>query len=493
MANPIKDIAQLIFPHQLFKDISYLKNGQPVFLVEEYLFFKQYKFHKQKIAFHRASMKFYEHYLLEKGFDVQYIESSHQLSDSRSLMLFLAEQGFKKIRTTDPCDFWLEKRIRNTKLQIEILDSPLFINSREDLKIYFDGKTEYHQTDFYKQQRKTRNILMADGKPIGGKWTFDKENRKKYPKNKIPPPINFFEKNDYSEEAKKYTETYFGENYGLLDAGPLYPINFETAESWFFQFLEYRFLEFGIYEDSILENEHFLHHSVLSPLMNVGLLSASDILEKAITYAKNNAIPINSLEGFVRQILGWREFVRGVYLYQGTQQRIKNYWKHQNQIPTSFYTANTGIRPIDSSLKKVLKTGYAHHIERLMIFANFMNLCQFHPDHVYQWFMELFIDAYDWVMVPNVYGMSSCSDGGKMSTKPYISGSNYIKKMSDYPDGNWMEDWDALFWNFINDNRSFFSANPRLGMMVTLMDKMSEEKQQIYFEKARAVIQKLTK
>lgn len=492
MATALRHTAQLIFPHQLFKDTAYLKKNHPIFLVEEFLFFRQYKFHKQKIAFHRATMKFYEHYLIEKGFEVHYIESKQPLSDSRNLMMFLSEQGFKKMRTTDPCDYWLEQRLRDTHLEIEVLDSPLFVNSREDLKKYFEGKTEYHQTDFYKQQRKDRNILLVEGKPMGGKWTFDTENRKKYPKNKTVPPIYFPEKNHYFQQANHYTETYFSENYGSLTKEPLYPTTFDTAEKWLSQFLEYRFLEFGIYEDSIVENEHFLHHSVLSPLMNIGLLTATDILEKSIAYATKNSIPINSIEGFVRQILGWREFVRGVYLYQGSKQRTKNYWKHQNQIPSSFYTATTGIRPIDSSIKKIQKTAYAHHIERLMILANFMNLCQYHPSQVYQWFMELFIDAYDWVMVPNVYGMSSYSDGGKMSTKPYISGSNYIKKMSNYPDGDWAKDWDALFWNFINDNRSFFSTNPRLSMMLTLLDKMPEKKRNQHLGKAKELIYKLT-
>ncbi|MEJ5090576.1 FAD-binding domain-containing protein [Sphingobacterium faecium] len=197
------------------------------------------------------------------------------------------------------------------------------------------------------------------------------------------------------------------------------------------------------------------------------------------------------MEGFVRQILGWREFVRGIYLYQGTYQRNKNYWKHHNPLPQSFYTGTTEIKPLDNTILKVLETGYAHHIERLMIFANLMNLLKIDPDDVYQWFMELFIDSYDWVMVPNVYGMSSFSDGGKMSTKPYISGSNYIKKMSDYLDGDWTEKWDALFWNFVNDNRKFFETNPRLGMMLLTLDNMEAEKKSKHLEIAKQTIKNL--
>lgn len=491
MAKKITHTAQIIFPHQLFKDIDYLDKSQPVFLVEEFLFFKQYLFHKQKIAFHRATMKFYENELKESGFEVEYIESSSKFSDIRNLISNLEKENFKTIKTTDVCDNWLEKRLRKTKITLEILDSPLFINTKADLKDYFEDKKAYHQTDFYKQQRITRNILMKVGKPLGGKWTYDTENRKKYPKNKQTPAIHFPENNHYYEEAKKYTEKHFAENYGTLNNEQLYPVTFKEAEKWLEQFLELRFHEFGVYEDSIVEKEHFLHHSVFSPLMNVGLLTPEDVLEKAISFAKDNDIPVNSLEGFVRQILGWREFVRGVYLYQGTYQRNKNYWNNNKKLPDSFYTAKTGIRPIDSSLQKILKTGYAHHIERLMIFANFMNLCQINPDEMYQWFMEMFIDSYDWVMVPNVYGMSSFSDGGKMSTKPYISGSNYIKKMSDYPDGGWTEKWDALFWNFINDHKDFFAKNPRLGMMLRTWEKMPEDKRKQHLKTAKEFIANL--
>ena len=483
--------AQLVFPHQLFKDTDYLDKSHPVFLVEEFLFFKQYKFHQQKIAFHRASMKFYEEYLIKKKFKVEYIDSTSPLSDIRKLIKHLEKEKFDKILIMDVCDNWLQKRIRETKLQLEILESPLFINSREDLKDYFEGKKSYHQTDFYKQQRISRNILMKAGKPIGGKWTFDTENRKKYPKNKKAPSIHFPENSKYYDEARKYVEENFGDNYGKLSSYQLYPVTFDEAENWFNQFLEMRFADFGIYEDSIVEREHFLHHSVLSPLLNIGLLTAKNVLNESINYAKEFKIPINSLEGFVRQILGWREFVRGIYLYEGTAQRNKNYWKHHNPLPKFFYTGKTDIKPIDSTILKVLETGYAHHIERLMIFANFMNLLKINPNEVYQWFMEMFIDSYDWVMVPNVYGMSSFSDGGKMSTKPYISGSNYIKKMSDHKDGDWSEKWDALFWYFVNDNRAFFETNPRLGMMIRTLDKMPEEKQSEHFKIAKQTIKNL--
>ena len=167
------------------------------------------------------------------------------------------------------------------------------------------------------------------------------------------------------------------------------------------------------------------------------------------------------------------------------------FWTHQRKIPQSFYDGTTGIAPIDKTIKKILKTGYAHHIERLMILANFMNLCEFHPDDVYRWCMEMFIDAYDWVMVPNVYGMSLFADGGIMSTKPYISGSNYLKKMSDYSTENWGEIWDSLFWNFISKNQEFFRKNPRLSMMLITWNKMTEQQKELHLVRAQNFLEKL--
>ena len=189
--------------------------------------------------------------------------------------------------------------------------------------------------------------------------------------------------------------------------------------------------------------------------------------------------------------MGWREFIHLVYEREGGKQRTTNYWKFSRKIPEGFWTGNTGIAPIDATIKKILATGYSHHIERLMVLGNFMLLCEFDPDQVYQWFMELFIDAYDWVMVPNVYGMTQFADGGLMTTKPYISGSNYLMKMSDYPKGDWQPIWDGLFWRFMHVHRDFFLKNPRLGMLVKTFDKMSPEKQQLHLNNAEWFLKEL--
>jgi deoxyribodipyrimidine photolyase-related protein len=475
--------ATLIFPHQLFEKHPALSKDKFVYLVEESLFFKQYKFHKQKLVFHRASMKFYEKYLADKNYKVKYIESGSELSDVRKLIPQLKDDGFLEIHFVDVVDNWLEKRIietaKSNSIKIKVYDSPCFINSREEIKKYFNGKKNYSQTSFYVQQRKKLNLLLdEEGKPIGNKWTFDSENRKKYPAKKIPPQITFPEQNEFIKEATKYVNKNFSPNYGSISKELIYPTTFKESKKWFNQFLRKRFAEFGPYEDAIVAEESILHHSLLSPLLNAGLLTQEYVVKKTIAFAEKNKIPINSTEGFLRQIIGWREFIRGIYEVEGSKQRTTNYWNFKRKIPKSFWDGETGIDPLDLTIKKILETGYCHHIERLMVIGNFMLLCEFEPDDAYKWFMEMFIDSYDWVMVPNVYGMSQFADGGLMATKPYISGSNYLMKMSNYKKGEWKEIWDGLFWRFMDKHRDFFLSNPRLGMLIKTFDKMEKKKQE---------------
>lgn len=474
--------AKLIFPHQLFQHNPLFNHHGVYYLMEEYLFFRQYAFHQQKIAYHRATMKYYETFLKQRGDEVNYIQANEPNADIRVLLTQLHRDGYEQICLVDPVDDWLTRRIKKvcSKLSIAlvVIESPMFLNTHEELESFFHSdKKKFFQTEFYKQQRISRNILMDKaGTPMGGQWTFDTENRKKYPKGKSVPVIAFPSVTGIMQEARAYTQKHFSNHVGSMDSMLTYPVGFAESELWLQQFLHQRLAEFGDYEDAIVQRELVLHHSVLTPMLNVGMLTPTQVLNQTLAYAAESNIPINSLEGFVRQILGWREFIRGVYVSRGREERTTNYWDFTRKIPSSFYDGTTGILPVDVTIRKVLKTGYCHHIERLMVLGNFMLLCEFDPDEVYRWFMEMFIDAYDWVMVPNVYGMSQFADGGLMSTKPYISGSNYLMKMSDYPKGEWQQVWDALFWRFMDKQRHFFLKNPRLGMLIKTYDKWEEGK-----------------
>ncbi|MFN8253021.1 MAG: cryptochrome/photolyase family protein [Ferruginibacter sp.] len=478
----------VIFPHQLFKEHPALSAGSHVLLVEEFLFFKQYTFHKQKLVLHRASMKFYESYLQERKIEVSYIGAGSPLSDTRLLLQHLSKQGVQCLHVCDVADDWLQRRLQKgcSKNSIKLVQykSPGFLNSNADAEEIFKDNRHYFQTAFYIGQRKQRKLLLtAEGGPVGGQWTFDKENRKKYPSGKKPPAMHLPGTNMYVEEAIQYVETMFKDNPGKSTPF-IYPVTFSDADKWLEDFFTYRFHEFGTYEDAILKNEHYLHHAVLTPALNTGLSTPLVVTERAVACAAVTGIPLNAAEGFIRQVTGWREFIKIVYTREGRRQRTMNYWGFKKKLPPGFWNGNTGIAPVDCTIRKILQTGYCHHIERLMILGNFLLLCETDPDEVYRWFMEMFIDSYDWVMVPNVYGMTQFADGGLMTTKPYISGSNYILKMSDYKKDSWCEIWDALFWRFMHVHRDFFLQNPRLGMLIKTFDNLPEEKRKHHIRTA---------
>jgi deoxyribodipyrimidine photolyase-related protein len=484
----------LIFPHQLFRSHPAVRAERQVYLVEEFLFFKQYNFNKKKLVLHRASMKFYADHLAEKSISVTYIDATDAKADVRQLIPYLAEQGVDHIHYADASDTWLEKRLSNTCEELNIkltkYKSPNFLNSAADVADFFDNRKTYFQTDFYTWQRKKRNILLEkDGKPIGGKWTYDVDNRLRFPKNEVVPLLNVPEQNEYVKEAQVWVDKHFAANYGTTaspfgNLGGFYPVTFEEADQWLDDFLAQRFKNFGIYEDAMVKEESFLYHSVLTPMLNIGLLDPQQVIDKALEAATEYDVPLNSLEGFIRQVMGWREFIHVVYEREGSKQRTKNYWAFKRKIPASFWNGTTGIVPVDAVIKKVLATGYNHHIERLMVMGNFMLLCEFDPDEVYKWFMEMYVDAYDWVMVPNVYGMTQFADGGLMVTKPYISGSNYLLKMGDWKKGPWQDIWDGLFWRFMHVHRELFTKNPRLGMLIKTFDNMPQEKREKHLKTA---------
>lgn len=295
---------------------------------------------------------------------------------------------------------------------------------------------------------------------------------------------------EYVLDAKKYIEKNFKNNYGYTDSF-FYPVTHDEAKIWLKSFLKHKLDSFGPYEDAMSTRGNFLFHSILSPLLNIGLLTPEYVLKETLAYAKKNTIALSSLEGFIRQVIGWREYIRAVYVYLGDKERKGNYFSSKRSIPDSFWQGNTGITPLDDTIKSTLKYAYAHHIPRLMIMGNFMNLCQFKPDEVYRWFMELYIDAYDWVMVPNVYSMALYADGGLITTKPYISGSAYILKMSNYKKGEWSDIWDALFWNFVGIHFEKLSHEGRLGFIGVTYKKMSEEKRDMHAKKAQEFLESI--
>jgi deoxyribodipyrimidine photolyase-related protein len=488
--------AGLIYPHQLFSDTTHLDGVDVLVVIEDPLFFGtdpefQTTFHKQKLVFHRATMQRYRNKLEDDGHRVKYVEFG-DIDSSEGV--FDELEDVEEVHMAALADIWLERRITraaNTQdIELHTHPSPGFLTDRATLNEYFDEHENYYQTDFYKFQRKRLDVLMDGDKPVGGKWTFDTENRKKLPTDKDVPAIPDISHDDYVKEAKRYVETHFADNPGSLEQF-IYPTSHEQASDWLDDFLAHRLYSFGPYQDAIEPDEPFLFHSLLSPCLNAGLLTPREVVSRVEEYGKNHRLPLNSREGFVRQMIGWREFMRAIYEREGGVQRTRNFWGFDRSIPNSFWSAETGVEPIDATIERVQRFAYAHHIERLMILGNFMLLCEFDPKEVYEWFMELFIDAYDWVMVPNVYGMSQYADGGLITTKPYISSSNYVRKMSHYKKGDWCEVWDGLYWRFIDEHKEKLKDNGRMGQQLALLDRMNKDTKRQHREVAESFLQDL--
>jgi deoxyribodipyrimidine photolyase-related protein len=492
--------AALIFPHQLHDSHPAVMSGRRAFLAEDPLFFGDRKhslrFHKKKLVLHRASMKRYAAEILEKrGAPCVYVEH-REIPGPGDLFRHLEKAGVRKVHVAEPTDFLLEKRIRmySAKAGIEVVwhSTPNFLTDLGTADAFFGKSRTYFMAKFYIFQRKRLGILMdIGGGPAGGRWSFDAENRKRLPRDLAVPAPKRFGENPFVREAVAHVGQCFPGNPGSVE-GFSYPTNSSEAREAFEDFLVRRLEHFGPYEDSISETEGILFHSVLSPSLNAGLVNPDEILQRTLAFAREADTPLASLEGFLRQIIGWREFIRILYVREGVMQRTSNFLENDRALTSAWYEGTLGLEPVDAVIRRVAGTGYAHHIERLMVLGNAMLLADIHPDEAYRWFMEMFVDAYDWAMVPNVYGMSQYADGGLMTTKPYFAGANYLLKMSDFKKGPWCETLTALYWRFVARRRDLLSRNPRLGVMVKTLNKMSPAERQRRIAQADAFIARTT-
>ncbi len=447
----------LVFPHQLF--VKPRPNTRLLFIEDRHFFDRGLRFHKHKLILHRASMK--------AAYDDIRSDKSYFAYPVDEALLDQTLKNATNIYAYDPVDDALKASY--DAYDITWLSSPNFLTDENTLKTYFKSKKRYHMHDFYQFQRKRLNILMEANQPVGGKWSFDQENRQALPKDiQIPPPLTF-SSNPYLEEAKAFVDEHFQNNPGLTKTFN-HPTTRSEAQKQLWHFFKHKFKYFGAYQDALSDCDPYLFHSNISSSLNIGLLSPDEIVETAL----EQTVPVASKEGFIRQIIGWREFIRALYVFEGASMREKNELNHQHQLSDVWVEGKLGIPIVDQTLLKLNRHAYTHHIERLMILGNLMLLMQINPKDVYQFFMSMHIDAYDWVMVPNIYGMSQFSAGELMTTKPYFSGANYLRKMG-VAKGDWEETWNALFYLFLKRHRKMIEANPRLRMLVKHLDKKTKE------------------
>ena len=490
----------IILGNQLFpiNEINDHKDSY-FFMAEDYDLCTYEKHHKHKLILFLSSMRKYAFELQRKNFSLKYHKINKdnlKLTYEDKIQNFIKSKKISEIKMFEIEDKFFEKKIikfcKRNQLKIKFLESPMFLNSRDNFKKYLSKVKKPFMASYYRQQRIEKNILIANNNPIGNKWSFDEENRKKLP-NDLPIPNQLkFKDDDIVKEVKKIVNELFFHHPGNTNnywLGSSRKDALKTVEL----FIKDKINNFGDYEDSVKKNSPFLFHSTLSPYLNLGLITPKEIITKILNANKLKNIPINSLEGFVRQVIGWREFMRGIYQNYTDKLEKTNYFNHKRKLSDDWYKGTTGIDPIDDAINDLNRYGYAHHIVRLMHLSNVMTLSQLHPKEIYKWFMEMFVDSSDWVMSPNVYGMGTFSDGGIFSTKPYICGSNYIIKMSNYKKGNWSNIVDGLYWNFIHNNKEVLSKNPRMGMVMMSYRKLKGERKDYLLKIANEFIATKTK
>lgn len=482
-----------LFPHKYLQE--YKKDF--FYMAEDFGLCTQEKYHKHKLILFLSAMRSYRDELINNNFKVIYneINQNKYLSYSAKLEKVIKNQKVKRIITFKVSDHFFDRILKKTckKLNVELsfIPNPMFLTKQGLKEKFFEKNKKPFMGNFYKLQRSDLNILMKGKNPEGGQWSYDELNRKKLPESISVPKIKKISDTHNTQQIKKVISNLFDSHPGSIENFNI-PTTRRQALSWLDDFLKNKFFLFGDYEDAISKKGHILFHSLLSPLLNIGLLTPEEVVNKAIKFAKTKKIQINNVEGFVRQIIGWREFIKNIYDYHDINMKKSNFWSHKLKLKKSWYDGSTGIEPLDHAIKEVNKFGYAHHIIRLMLISNIMNLSGIDPKEIFKWFMEMFIDSSDWVMTPNVFGMGTFSDGGIFATKPYICGSNYLLKMSDYKRGEWCEVVDGLYWQFIEKNKKYIKSNHRLSMMAHSLEKIDPERKKRIFTQANDFIKNNT-
>ena len=482
----------IILGNQLFP-LNHIKEFKKstFFMAEDLGLCSFQKHHKLKILLFLSAMRSYVDILEKNNFNIKYFDLNHDFNIPYEIKLekFIIKNKFNELISFEIEDKFFEKKIsklvKKLKIKWKVIQSPMFLTPRSEFKDFLKISKKPMMANFYKISRKNNNILIENKKPKGGKWSFDKENRKKIPNNIYIPPLIKFKETQHTKRLKKIIHKTFSSHPGDVINFWL-PTTHKDAEKLLNFFIDYKFDLFGDYEDAVNTNNNILFHSALSPVINIGLITPNQIIKKIKKV--ENKIKINSYEGFIRQIVGWREFMRGIYQNYEKELAKNNFFNHKKSFTKNWYDGTTGLLPLDHSIKNANKHGWTHHIERLMILANVMNLCEINPKEAYNWFMEMYVDSSDWVMAPNLYGMGLFSDGGIFSTKPYICGSSYIMKMMNFKKGEWNNIMDGLYWRFINKNRNFFLTNPRLSMMVKIFDKMDSKRKKNILSQANSFI-----
>ncbi len=460
--------------------------------------------HPKKIAFLFAAMRKFAAALRDEGWEVRYTrldDRDNAGSIPGELVRRAEETGAGEVLATEPGEFRLIEALHDCPVPVRQLEDDRFLAGHADFDRWAKGRKSLRMEYFYREMRERTGLLMEDGAPAGGKWNYDTENRKPPPEGvEYGGPMRFTP-DDTVEEVLDLVAERFPSNFGSLR-----PFWFATdraqARRHLAHWVRGALPRFGDYQDAMLTGEPFLYHSVLGLYMNAGLLDPREVCTAAEQAWREGHAPLNAVEGFIRQVIGWREYIRGIYFHHGPDYVARNELGHDRDLPPMFWGEATRMHCISESVGQARDEGYAHHIQRLMITGNFALLAGVSPQQVHHWYMSAFVDAYEWVMAANTIGMTQFADGGVVASKPYDSSGNYIAKMSDYCDhcaysvkrktGEGACPFNLLYWAFMDRHRARFEKNPRMAQMYGTWDRMKPDKRETILEEAAAFLERMS-
>ena len=463
--------------------------------------------HKARIALFLSAMRHFAEYLKSQGFPLSYIERS-PLTIVEELRSKIISGKFTHLVCVEPGEWRLKQSIEALALELnialEMLQDKHFYCTHEEFKAWVANKKELRLEYFYRLMRKTHGILVdQDGNPEGGQWNFDRDNRKPFPKKGpglIPPP-ELFEPDRVTKAVLAEVQEHYSDHPGSLEHFQ-WPVTRQQALQALKGFVEHRLATFGIYEDAMWTDTPFGWHSLLSSSLNLKLLNPREVIDAVLVAWKKHDLELATVEGFIRQILGWREFVRGMYYLDMPQMALDNFYDHQNALPAWYWTGETKMKCMQEAIGQTLQYGYAHHIQRLMVTGNFALLAEVLPKEVCDWYLAIYVDAIEWVELPNTAGMALFASGGRFTSKPYIASGAYIKRMSNYcgscqykPDIRFGEGAcpiTTLYWNFLIKHRTQFEASPRTRLMTANLSRISEADQQAIQAHAKGLLENLS-
>ncbi len=446
--------------------------------------------HKIRIALFLAAMRHFAHQLRGKGYNVLYSQiddKDNRGSLEKEISRWIHKTRPRKLICSLPGDYRVKETVEQVAAELdcrlEIRDDNHFLVSTEEFSQFARGKKSLLLEHFYRHMRRRRGILMDGEKPVAGKWNFDQENRQSFGKEgpgkiKAPRP---FRPDESTEAVLKLVNNRFSDSPGSL-AKFDYPVSRKQALEALQDFIDYRLRDFGPYQDAMAEGFPYLYHSRLSSALNLHLLTPQEVIEAVVQAFENDRAPINSVEGFVRQVLGWREFIRGIYWLKMPEYAQMNELQAELPMPAFMWTAETEMNCIRQCVSQLTAHAYAHHIQRLMVMGLFSLLLGVNPYEVHKWHLSMYVDAIDWVSLPNVLGMSQYADGGFVATKPYAASGNYIQRMSNYCQnclfnprerlGEKGCPFNSLYWDFLSRNRNRLQGNHRMRMQYRNLDRI---------------------